>query len=82
MIRHILIQDQNNDCSTAMTWAPEGNKKRGRPKTNWRRTVEKERKKENRIVIMRRSEARTIAANREKWKDSAKALCANSHNGG
>ena len=45
MIGHILIQDQNNNCSTAMTWAPEGNKRRGRPKTNWRRTVEKERKK-------------------------------------
>ena len=44
MIGHILIQDQNNDCNTAMTWAPEGNKRRGRPKTNWRRTVEKERK--------------------------------------
>ena len=28
---------------------------------------------------MGRSEARTIAANRQKWKDSTKALCANSH---
>ena len=28
-----------------LTWAPEGNKRRGRPKTNWRRKVEKERKK-------------------------------------
>ena len=44
MIGHILIQDQNNGCNTAMTWAPEGNKRRGRPKTNCRRTLEKERK--------------------------------------
>ena len=73
MIEHILIQDQNNDCNTAMTWAPEGNKRRGKPKTNWRRRVEKK-KKESRIGIMGRSETRTIAANREKWKDSAKAL--------
>ena len=28
-----------------MTWAPEA-KRRGRPKTTWRRTVEKERKEE------------------------------------
>ena len=27
-----------------MTWAPEGNRRRGRPKTTWRRTVEKENK--------------------------------------
>ena len=45
MIGHILIKDQNSDWSTAMTWATEGNRRRGRPKTNWRRTVEKERKK-------------------------------------
>ena len=43
MIGHILRQDQNNDCNTAMTWAPEGRRRRGRPKTTWRRTVEKER---------------------------------------
>ena len=29
--------------NVAMTWAPEGKRKRGRPKTTWRRTVEKER---------------------------------------
>jgi len=46
MIGHILIQDKNSDCNTAMPWAPEGNRRRGRPKTTWRHTVEKERKKE------------------------------------
>ena len=44
MIGHILIQDQNNDCNTAMTWAPEGNKRRGRPKTGGARLKKKERK--------------------------------------
>ncbi|CAB4001589.1 endonuclease-reverse transcriptase, partial [Paramuricea clavata] len=29
--------------NVAMTWAREGKRKRGRPKTTWRRTVEKER---------------------------------------
>ena len=42
MIEHILRQDQNNDCNIAITWAPE-EKRRGRPKTTWTRTVEKER---------------------------------------
>ena len=28
---------------TAITWAPEGKRKRGRPKETWRRTVERER---------------------------------------
>ena len=32
-IGHILRQDPNNYCNVAcMTWAPEGNRKRGRPK--------------------------------------------------
>ncbi len=40
-IGHIL-QDPNNDCDVALTSAPEGKRKRGRPKTTWRRTVESE----------------------------------------
>ena len=32
----------NNNCAVALGWKPEGNKNRGRPKTTWRRTVEKE----------------------------------------
>lgn len=35
MSRHVLRQDQDNDCSVAMTWAPEGKRKRGKPKTTW-----------------------------------------------
>ena len=44
MIEHILRQDQNNNCNIAITWAPEGKRRRGRPKATWKRTtVEKER---------------------------------------
>ena len=32
-----------NDCFTALGWIPEGRRARGRPKTTWRRTAEKER---------------------------------------
>ena len=42
-IGHILRKDTNNNCRTALTWTPEGRRKRGRPKETWRRTVERER---------------------------------------
>ena len=42
-IGHILRKDANNNCRIALTWTPEGRRKRGRPKESWRRTVERER---------------------------------------
>ena len=42
---HILKREGENDCFTAVGWTPEGRRARGRPKTTWRRTVEKERTK-------------------------------------
>ena len=42
---HILRREGYNDCFTALGWTPEGRRARGRPKTTWRRTVEKERNK-------------------------------------
>ena len=76
MIGHILRQDRENDCNVAISWAPEGKRRRGRPKTTWRGTVDRE---------MREGgwgswdEVRVAAAVREKWKDSMKALCAMGH---
>ena len=40
---HVLRQDRENDCDIAMTWVPEGQRKRGRLKPTWKRTVEEER---------------------------------------
>ena len=76
MIGHILRQDQNNDCNTAMTWAPEGKRRRGRPKTTWRRTVEKERDEAGWTSW---AEARTSAADRVTWRRSVEALCVTRH---
>ena len=42
MIGHILRQDRENDCNVAILWVPEGKRRRGKPKTTWRRTVERE----------------------------------------
>ena len=64
-IGHILRQQPDNDCVTALTWTPEGKRKRGRPKTTWRRTVEKERSKAG---WQSWREARTAAQDRNRWK--------------
>ena len=42
-IGHILRTSPNNISRTALTWAPEGKRRRGRPRETWRRTAEKER---------------------------------------
>ena len=71
MIGHILKQDRNNDCNIAISRAQEGKNKRGRPKTAWRRTVDKERIE---IGWRSREEMTMIAADREQRKTSVKAL--------
>ncbi|KAL9956874.1 hypothetical protein ACROYT_G038424 [Oculina patagonica] len=52
-IGHILRQQPDNDWVTALTWTLEGKRKRGRPKTTWRRTVEKERSNGGVAVLKR-----------------------------
>ena len=75
-IGHILRHKEHTDCVTALTWAPDGKRKRGRPKTTWRRTVEKERS----LAGWRTwSEAKNTAADRNKWKHCVEALCAKGH---
>ena len=77
MIEHILRQDQNNNCNIAITWAPEGKRRRGRPKATWKRTtVEKERAEAG---WQWWEEGKTVAVNRDKWRDSVRALCAMRH---
>ena len=76
MIGHILRKDRNDDCNVAMSWVPEGKRRRGRPKTTWRRTVEKERQEAG---WRSWEEVQTAATNREEWRSSVKALCATRH---
>ena len=42
-IGHVLRMDANQHPKTALTWAPEGKRSRGRARETWRRTAEKER---------------------------------------
>jgi hypothetical protein len=46
----------------ALLWNPQGNRKRRRPKTSWRRWVTKE-------VGRSWNELRFLAADRQKWKE-------------
>ena len=72
-IGHILRKQPDNDCVTALTWTPEGKRKWGRPKTTWRRTVEKERSEAG---WQSWREARTAAQDGNRWKAHVEALCA------
>ena len=47
LIGHILRKDKNSDDAMSLTWAPEGKRKRGSPKTTWQRMIEKEREEED-----------------------------------
>ena len=39
---HVLRREGEYNCFMALGWTPEGQRARGRPKTTWRRTVERE----------------------------------------
>ena len=44
-IGHVLRTSTDNISRTALTWAPEGKRRRGRPRETWTRNVAKERNK-------------------------------------
>ena len=66
---HILERECENDCFTALGWTLEGRRARGRPKTTWRRTVEKDGWKSWEV-------AKAVAQDRKCWSDSVEALSA------
>ena len=75
-IGHIMRKEPNNDCRTALTWTPEGRRKRGRPRTTWRTTAERERKKAG---WKNWSEVQIAVADGAGWQSCAEALCATWH---
>ena len=76
IIGDVLRKDRENECNVALTWTPEGKRKRGRPKTTWRRTVEKKRGEAGWRTW---EEMRSRAKNRERWKSDVRVLCATRH---
>ena len=75
-IGHVLRMDNTRICTTALTWHPEGRRKVGRPKTTWRRTTEQERTK---LGWNSWASARTVAKDRQRWRQCIGALCASGH---
>ena len=59
---HWTGQGKLQIAETALNWRPEGKRKRGRPKTMWRRTVEREMKEGGRSSL---DEVRAVAVDRQ-----------------
>jgi len=57
--------DPSKHPKTALTWAPEGRRRRGRPKETWRRTAERERAA---LGFGSWSEAAAAARDRAAWR--------------
>ncbi|KAK3764893.1 hypothetical protein RRG08_025414 [Elysia crispata] len=76
-IGHVLRKEQYAIPRVAVQWRPEGHRKRGRPKTTWRRTVEAE------AAAMGQSwgTLRMLAQDREQWKEFVAALIAHGKKG-
>ena len=70
-IGQILRRERDNNSDVALQWAPKGKRARGRPKTTWRRTTDKER---NQQGWTRWNMTRTTAQNRKEWAVSVEAL--------
>jgi len=60
-ISHTLRKEDGEVPKAALHWNPQRNRKRGRPKKSWRRSVIKE-------VGRSWNELRFLAADRQKWK--------------
>jgi hypothetical protein len=73
-VGHTLRREKDNIARTALTWTPEGRRRRGRPKITWRRTIEEEARKINRSW----RDLETLAQDRHKWGNLVGALCASS----
>jgi ribosomal 50S subunit-associated protein YjgA (DUF615 family) len=67
-IGHTLRKEDGEIPKAALFWNPQGNRKRGRPRNSWRRSVMKE-------ADRSWNELRFLAADRQKWKGLIDNLC-------
>ena len=65
---HVLRMDHYSHPRIALTWVPEGKRKRGRPRATWRRTIERE-LKENGLGTW--AAAASPAEDRTAWRQRA-----------
>ncbi|KAJ8050635.1 hypothetical protein HOLleu_03917 [Holothuria leucospilota] len=73
---HVLRKVKGHYWMAALTWQPECRRRVGRPKTTWRRTLEKERKE---FRWRTWHEAWLQPRDRMIWRKSVEVLCASRH---
>ncbi|XP_061184963.1 uncharacterized protein LOC133192979 [Saccostrea echinata] len=71
-VGHVLRKDQHNITRESIYWTADGKRKRGRPKTTWRRTSENELKE----IVLTWKAIETKAKDKNGWRDCVAALCA------
>ena len=68
---HVLRMSNRRLTKQTFKWVPEGQRKRGKPKGTWRRTIEADLQKANLTL----DEVETEAQNRNGWRALVAALC-------
>ena len=71
-IGHVLRQQTTALTRIALRWTPDGQRKRGRPKETWRRTVEREMKEKGWTW----GRLERVSADRHRWWALVESLCA------
>jgi hypothetical protein len=70
-IGHTLRKEPDEICRQALDWNPQGSRKPGRPKNTWRRSLAPDIKASGKTW----NEIKTLANDREAWKNFVKARC-------
>ncbi|VDI76574.1 Hypothetical predicted protein [Mytilus galloprovincialis] len=70
-IGHTLRKSNTNVTRQALDWNPQGHRKRGRPKSTWRRDLTSDLQKIGKTW----GEAKKLAKDRKRWKATVVALC-------
>jgi hypothetical protein len=67
-IGHTLRKEDGEISKAPLLWNPQGNRKRGRPRNSWRRSVIKEAGRSWNVLTF-------LAADRQKWKGFIDNVC-------
>ena len=70
-IGHTLRKEPNEICRQALDWNPMGSRKRGRPKSTWKRILMQEVESSGKSW----KELKFLARDRDRWKQFTEALC-------
>ncbi|KAL9978202.1 hypothetical protein ACROYT_G015696 [Oculina patagonica] len=70
-IGHVLRKDSGDVAKEGLFWTPEGKRARGRPRTTWRRSAEKELKS----LHLTWNGIRKATQDRSRWRETVEALC-------